>query len=91
MFNSITIVRKCQSFFVQNLTFCPYFWTNQNFGCVLAPLHHSTEDKLSFKLMFPNRGAAAPLGAIYDAQGLPRADVFFNISLKTHFQNVVKP
>jgi len=39
----------------------------------------------------PNRGAAAPWGAIYSAQGCRGLTRFFTISLKTHFQAVIKP
>jgi len=39
----------------------------------------------------PNRGAAAPWGAIYSAQGCRRLTRFFTISLKIHFQTVIKP
>ena len=39
----------------------------------------------------PNRGAAAPWGAIYSAQGCRGLTRFFTISLKIHFQTVIKP
>ena len=41
--------------------------------------------------MVPNRGAAAPWGAIYSAQGCRGLTRFFTISLKIHFQAVIKP
>ena len=39
----------------------------------------------------PNRGAAAPWGAIYSAQGCRGLTRFFTISLKIYFQAVIKP
>ena len=39
----------------------------------------------------PNRGAAVPCGATYSAQGCREIMRFFTISLKIHFQTVIKP
>jgi len=43
------------------------------------------------KTVVPNRGSAAPWGAIYSAQGCRGLTRFFTISLKIHFQAVIKP
>jgi len=44
-----------------------------------------------FRPVVPNRGVAAPWGAIYSAQGCRGLTHFFTISLKIHFQAVIKP
>ena len=51
--------------------------------------HSSSAD--CARAVVPNRGAVAPWGAIYSAQGCLGLTRFFIISLKIHFQAVIKP
>ena len=52
---------------------------------------NSVVKSYSHRSVVPNRGAAEPWGAIYSAQGCRGLTRFFTISLKIHFQTVIKP
>jgi len=77
---------------VSNYTYAGFFLYHVKLRGLLEYIYAGLwEYVLIVKAMVPNRGAAAPWGAIYSAQGCRGLTVFFTISLKIHFQTVIKP
>ena len=77
----------CHQFSPHLLVWCCLF-------CVPLPTTRALSNYVTMpfsKPVVPNRGAAAPWGAICSAQGCRELTRFFTLSLKIHFQTVIKP